>query len=200
MKYLNIFNPMRIFQHFISLLLGISLITSVLLSYDSVALAATSAASSADAARINQRKEEAPRYPNWYSEQRSLESYMDDAGVDPKTSNTRTSNTRTFSSVDRDDSDLIERSQDKLKNIAGNIRDSVRGDADEVPGNSRDRMRLNAIDKEESPDAQDIPARAENRLEKAKDTFQSATKEAARGRSAFITGETNTSDSRQSNK
>lgn len=177
-----------------SLCLSLLLIIGIAFSYSHAAQAAvdtTSAATRVDADRIKQRKEDTPRYPNWYEDQRSLESYMERAGVDPNepgNSPTDQNNDAGYNPIRQDrvngykqarneDSNLIERSRDRLRDTASNVRETL-------SSNSPSRSSYN-----DRTDANDIKDRAGNRIEQAKDVFQEATERAAEARNPIITGE-----------
>jgi len=157
----------------------------------------TSAATRADANQINQRKENAPHYPNWYDDQRGLESYMDKTGVNPRRqgdSPTDQNNDRGYNPIrqdrvngynsqDRDQSgNLIERSRDRLQDAADNIRGTLGSDSTSRRDIDYDRS---------SATTENIKDRAGNRLEQAKEVFQEATERAGESNNPIITGESN---------
>lgn len=155
-----------------SLLLGVSLFLSVTLSYAHVAQASpntTSAASRADADRISQRKEDASHYPNWYDDQRSLESYMDEQGMSGIGSDGRV---RTDGQNNRDDENhLIDRAEGTLKGMVDTVRDAITPDS----SSSQANFRINNYENyREEPSAGEIPERIKSAFEGARDTFQGA--------------------------
>jgi hypothetical protein len=176
----------RLFQQAIGFLLSFVVAFGVWVSASPSAQAAVdtaSAATKADAQNIKQRKEEAPHYPNWYDDQRSLESYMDNAGIDSKYANRR---------IERDEQgNIIEQSQERLKDMADNIRDTLSPSADSQESNRRSNATTgyNRNDAIELTD--NIPDRIQNRLEQAKSTFQKATENAIEENDTIITGTSN---------
>lgn len=126
MKYFNRLKPL--FQRMVSLVLGLGLLVGLVLGYGSSVQASpntTSAASKTDAANISQRKEEAPHYPNWYSDQRSLESMMDDAGVTQTRSDANVrANSQNDAQVD-EQNNFFERSKQGLEKVAGDVQNSL---------------------------------------------------------------------------
>lgn len=184
-------------QRIVSVCLSVVLAIGLVLSYSGAAQAATdttSAATRTDANRINQRKENAPHYPNWYEDQRSLESYMDDADVNPKRrgdSPTDQNNDRGYNPIRQDrvngynpnseeNSNLIEQSRDQLRSAAENIRETL------SPGSSTNSNYNNS-----NLSDNDIKDRAGNRLERAKEVFQGATERTSEGSNPTITGRSN---------
>jgi hypothetical protein len=167
----------------VSVALGMVLALGLVLSHQPSVQAAvdtTSAATKADAANINQRKEDAPHYPNWYKDQRSLESYMDNAGMNSDLADRR--------ATESDQGNLIERSRTQLKNAADNVRETLQ------PGETYDRS--NTVNdyrrnNDSAVTSDDIPDRIGNRLEQAKDTFQQATERALEENDTIITGTSN---------
>lgn len=134
----------RLFQRCVTVLLSIGFMITIFVSYSSTAQAAvdtTSAASKGDAARINQRKEEAPHYPNWYTDQRSLESYMDEADVNPIGTNRKNAGVRSdIQNNQEDQGNLIEQAQERFKDVAGSVQDMFQSNASPTPttDNSQD--------------------------------------------------------------
>jgi hypothetical protein len=165
-------------------LLSLVLAFGIALSYAQKAQAAvdtTSAATKADAENIKQRKEDAPHYPNWYKDQRSLESYMDNAGINSDLADRRAN--------ESDRGNLIERSREKLKSAADNVRESLQPDSENYDRSNASTGYYRNDDPVVSSD--DIPSRVENRLERAKDTFQQATERALEENDTIITGTSN---------
>lgn len=197
------FNQMM--QQFICFCMSVMLAIGITFSYGNAAQASTnttSAATKADANQINQRKENAPHYPNWYNDQRSLESYMDEADVNPRhqgDSPTDQNNDRGYNPIRQDrvngyyqnqdqSSNLIDRSRDRLQNATENIRETL------SPDTASDRNSANYRRSGTSANnipTDDIKDRAGNRLEQAKEVFQGATERAADGNNPIITGESN---------
>jgi hypothetical protein len=164
--------------------LGFVLMLGMFLSYLQPAQAAvdtTSAATKADAENIKQRKEDAPHYPNWYRDQRSLESYMDNAGMNSDLADRR--------ATESDQGNLIERSRAQLKNAADNVRETLQPDSENYDRSNVPTGYRRSNDSVVSSD--DIPERVENRLERVKDTFQQATERALEDNDTIITGTSN---------
>lgn len=126
MKFFNSLKPL--FQRLVSLVLGIGVLVGVVLGYGSSVQASpntTSAASRTDAANISQRKEEAPHYPNWYSDQRSLETLMDDAGVTQTRSDANVkANSQNNAQVD-EQNNFFERSKQGLEKMASDVQNNL---------------------------------------------------------------------------
>jgi hypothetical protein len=101
-----------LFQRVVSLVLGISLVVTLVVTGSNIAQAAPKLPT--DEYRSS---ENTPRPNRFYDDQRSLGSYIDDAGVD------------------RQDN-LIDRSKDRLKNATDNVREKLRAnqsdDSDKV--------------------------------------------------------------------
>lgn len=197
MNILKIWKHNPLVRRIASSCLSLILTIGIAFGYSYAAQAAvdtTSAATKADANRIQQRKENAPHYPNWYDDQSSLESYMDKAGVNPRKqgdSPTDQNNDRGDNPIhqdrvngyyqDRDESgNLIERSRARLRDTASNIRDTLDSNS------SRSKYR-----NESGASTNDIKDRAGNRLEQAKEVFQNATDRAAEGDNPIIRGQSN---------
>lgn len=126
---MKVFNGLKpLFQRLVSLVLGIGVLIGVVLGYGSAVQASpntTSAASGADAANISQRKEEAPHYPNWYSDQRSLESLMDDADVTRTRSDANVrANSQNNAQVE-EQNNFFERSKQGLEKVAGDVQNKL---------------------------------------------------------------------------
>lgn len=140
----NLFNALKLNQLLKScfaFLLGLGLIAGVVLGNSGVAQAsshATSAASASDAARINQRKEEAPHYPNWYDDQRSLESFMEDAGVSGSTGRNVGANSQNDSQLN-DQNHFLDRSKQGLKDAADTIQSKIQHGISNTVSDPRDR-------------------------------------------------------------
>lgn len=176
-------------QRAATFLCGLVLAAGLSLSYMQSAQAAvdtTSAATKADAENIKQRKEDAPHYPNWYQDQRSLESYMDNAGMNADLADRR--------ATEGDQGNLIERSQEQLKNVVGNVRDTLQPGAENYD-RSNTTTGYSRTEYDRSDDSvvtsDDIPERIGNRLERAKETFQQATERALEDNDTIITGTSN---------
>lgn len=198
---MNYFKPWKTqFQRIAKFSLGLFLTIGIVLTYSNVVQAAvdtTSAASKADANQIKQRKADASHYPNWYEDQRSLESYMDRAGVDPNqkgNSPTDQNDDQGYNPIRQDrvngyNSDynrneeqnvsLIDRSRNQLKDAADNVRDTLNPNSG-----------AKAYDSSKA-DANDIKDRTGNRLDRAKNVFQDATEQVADQDTPIITGESN---------
>jgi hypothetical protein len=194
MNIAKVWNPHQLFRRITSLLLSAVLIVGVIFSYSGVAQAAvdtTSAATKGDADRINQRKQEAPHYPNWYENQRSLESYTDEAGVNL---NRRGNDPMDQNNAQDDQGNLIERSRQQLENVADSVREMIQPDkasdtnAVHRSYNPQNYNEQNYNDTDASAD--ELGGRVKNRLERAKGAFQEATERTAEG-GTTITGESN---------
>lgn len=188
----------QLFQRIGDLCLGVILVIGMALSYGSTAQAAiatTSAATRADANQIEQRKEAAPHYPNWYEDQRSLESYMDRAGVDPNdrgNSPTDQNNDRGYNSLQQDRVNGYDRNSDQVS-FADRSRDQVKDAYNNVRETLNPNSPVSGTQTYENSGATtgDIKDRVENRLERAKEVFEGATENAAEGGEPIITGESN---------
>lgn len=199
MSNLNALNLRQLFQRIANICLSTALAFGILSSYSNVAQAATdttSAATRGDANRINQRKEDASHYPNWYDDQRSLESYMEDAGVGPGNrgdSPTDQNNDAGYNPIRQDrvngyhsdeqqDVSLVDRTRTRLKDAADNVRDTLNPNSRSKGNDRYERTRTSA---------NEVKGRTGNRLERAKETFQGATERTATGSNPIITGESN---------
>lgn len=187
-------NPYSLLRRITPLFLSVVLMLGVIFSYSGVAQAAvdtTSAATRGDASRINQRKQDAPHYPNWYEDQRSLESYMGDTGVDP---NRRGNNPIDQNNARDDQGNLIERSRQQLENMADSVWEVIQPDKASDTNvvrrnyNPQSYGAQNYNDTDASVD--ELGDRVKNRLERAKEAFQEATERTAEG-GTTITGESN---------
>lgn len=154
----------RFFQRVASVILGVGLVISIALTATPAQASpdTTSAASKADAERINQRKEEAPHYPNWYRDQRSLESYMEDAGMENAAKHPKVTTNSQSDETTQDNS--IDRSQQGLRDLGDTI---------------REKLQLDTPDNNAS--LENVREQAGDRVENAKDTFQGATERTFRG-------------------
>lgn len=196
MNIAKVWNPYQLFQRIASVFLSIVFMVGVILSYSGAAQAAvdtTSAATKGDANRISQRKQDAPHYPNWYDDQRSLESYMGEKGVDP--------NRPDYNPIDQnnaqdDQGNLIERSKQQLENMADNVRGMIQPDKAPDANANVTRRSFNPQNYDEQnyndtdASADELGGRITNRLERAKEAFQEATERTAEG-GTTITGESN---------
>lgn len=140
----NLFKSLKLNQFLKScfaFLLGLGLMAGVVFGNSSVAQASshvTSAASASDAARINQRKEDAPHYPNWYEDQRSLESLMEDAGVTGPTGRNVGVNSQNDSQLD-DQNHFLDRSKQGLKDVADTVQSKIQHGISNTASDPRDR-------------------------------------------------------------
>ncbi|WAL58259.1 hypothetical protein [Thermocoleostomius sinensis] len=182
-------NPLlKLLQWMTACLFSLVLIVGLSLSHGLVAQAAvdtTSAATKADANNINQRKEDAPHYPNWYQDQRSLESYMDNAGMN--------SDLADRPATESDRGNLIERSRKQLQNTVDNVRDTLQPSSNDERSNAITGYSRTEYGRSDDSvvTSDDIPDRIGNRLDRAKETFQQATERALEENDTIITGTSN---------
>ncbi|HEY9639251.1 MAG TPA: hypothetical protein V6C57_02140 [Coleofasciculaceae cyanobacterium] len=130
---------LKLSQRIASLVLGISLILTLTLTGSVVAQAAPKLPTDE-----NRSMENTPRPAKWYDDQRSIDSYIDNADVNSK-------------------GNLVERSKDKLRNAADNVREKLSADRSE----DSDQNSLT-----------DVKERAGDRIEQAKEVFEEATDKA----------------------